>query len=255
MTSRPWIEARTNDESAPQGLAMAVASARLGPAMHWIGDPTLADRRPAVAVIGTRQPGEESLVLVDALTRAIARSGATIVSGAAEGTDMAAHHAAIEAGGRTIAALPGAIPHLHLETRAARLLDPSLHDRVLLVAPFATNQLPTRSTPVLRNRLIATLSDGVLVGEAPVGSGTWHCVRFAYDCGLPIFLLEPADGAGKELTNLLGGLYRRGARAVPRDLSQVSVWAAAISEAASHRPNEPRTSIPRQLNLFSDSEP
>src|SRR6266568_3652529 len=63
-----------------------------------------ADRR-AVAVVGTRQPTPEGLSTAATIGQNLATAGVTVVSGLAAGIDTAAHAAALEAGGRTVAVI------------------------------------------------------------------------------------------------------------------------------------------------------
>src|SRR5579884_1134843 len=79
------------------------------PETIWaIGDLSLLDA-PAVAVVGTRRATAYGLRITREIVGAFARAGACIVSGMAFGIDAAAHRAALECGGRTVAVLPSGI--------------------------------------------------------------------------------------------------------------------------------------------------
>ena len=87
------------DPSYPSNLAMTHDQP---PALFVRGRLIDRDAR-AVAVVGTRTAGAQGLRMVSRLASELVESGVTIVSGLAKGIDTAAHAAAINAGGRTIA--------------------------------------------------------------------------------------------------------------------------------------------------------
>src|SRR5206468_7057488 len=61
--------------------------------------------RPRLAIIGSRKASGKSLDVVGEIAKALVKKRVVIVSGLAEGIDTAAHRAAIDSGGRTIAVL------------------------------------------------------------------------------------------------------------------------------------------------------
>lgn len=155
---------------------------------------------------------------MEAVCTHLVREGAVIVSGAAKGTDLGAHRAALEAGGRTIACLPFGIGFLAGRTASSRHLLSGGQEDVLLLSPFPGSQPPTRQTPVVRNRLIAAFAQAVVVGEAREGSGTYHCVRFAMRLGRPVFVLRAPEEGTPALEQLRHEAVRRnGGRMVERE--------------------------------------
>ncbi|MBI1289733.1 hypothetical protein GC173_00620 [bacterium] len=244
---------RTSDRDVPRELAQAVVRAGLGPVFHDAGNVTLASAPLRVAMIGTREPGERSLACMEALAGSLARAGAVIVSGAARGIDHACHRGALDVGGSTIAVLPMGLAAGGLD-RMHTLTERLSNDRLLLmVSPFGMSQPITRSTPVIRNRLIAGLSHAVVVGEAGAHSGTFHCVRQARELGLPIFLLRDRriarDG---DLEQVHGALLQAGAIAFESD----QCWDDALSArivAEARASEERRLAGERaQLSLFGE---
>jgi DNA processing protein len=190
---------------------------------------------------------------MEALASSLSGQGAIIVSGAAHGTDMAAHRGALAVGGGTIAILPMGIPVGGLD-RLSPLLD-TLTDPALLlmVAPFALSQIISRTTPVIRNRLIATLAHAVVVGEAGPQSGTLHCVRFARELGIPIFLLrDPHIPRDPDLNAIHEGLIRQGASPFSVDDCWGTELAARIVRVARLDQDQRRAAERAQLSLFGE---
>jgi DNA processing protein len=67
--------------------------------------------RPVVAISGTRHSTYYGREMAGALARELALAGVTVLAGLTEGIEASAHHGALEAGGQTIAVVPGP-PHL-----------------------------------------------------------------------------------------------------------------------------------------------
>src|SRR5262245_4306659 len=74
------------------------------PQIHPVGDTSLVER-PRIAIVGARKASLEGRRRAAQLARDCARAGIVVVSGLAEGIDYAAHTAAIEHGGKTIAVI------------------------------------------------------------------------------------------------------------------------------------------------------
>lgn len=235
----------------PRALAGAMERAGAGSDLHWSGPVELAARVPRIGMIGTREPTTAGAEVMGLLAGALARSGAVIVSGAALGVDMAAHAGAIRGGGATIACLPQGLHRIDGgRWRPALLHAPK--GRVLLLSPFGANQWPTRQTPVIRNRLIAALSEVLVVGEASMGSGTFHCLGAARRMGVPVFFLDAADrgGAPEELLRFHRALEARGARRFRAGEAGGGELPRAIEEAAARFRAEALAREGAQTQLF-----
>lgn len=131
---------------------------------------TLASAHPpAVAIVGTRNASAYGLRVARAIATACAQAGVVIVSGLARGIDGAAHEAALDAGGRTVAVLGTGLDIYYPKTHR------SLQSRIARDGLLLTEQKPGDSghggTFPRRNRLIAALADLTVVVEAGKGSG------------------------------------------------------------------------------------
>lgn len=165
--------------SFPEELAELEAQA---PRKLWTcGSSELLDVRPRVAIVGTRRATSYGLRVTRELSAAAARAGACIVSGLAAGIDGAAHRAALEADGATIAVLGTGIDHAF--PTGNRKLQEEIAERGLLLSELEPNEHGMPFTFVERNRIIAALASVVLVVEAPVKSGALITARQALDLG------------------------------------------------------------------------
>jgi DNA processing protein len=146
----------------------------------------LLARAPRVAIVGTRAPTPYGEAQARRFARALAESGVTVVSGLARGVDAAAHEAALDAGGATIAVLGSGVDR---PWPAGPLTDRMLAEGLLL-SEHAPGEPPRRHHFPLRNRLISGLCRLVLVVEAAEASGSLITARWAADqgrivCALP----------------------------------------------------------------------
>lgn len=237
-------------ETAPIGplLAESVACAAVGAALHWAGPQSMAERSPRIGIIGTRQPSEPSTRAVEVLAGGLVADGGIIVSGGAIGTDMAAHVASLRGGGETIVVVPQGLGCLPAGWRSS--LFEGAGDRLLLLSPFGVMQEPTRQTPVIRNRLIAALSEALVVGEAGMNSGTMHCLRAAQEMGVPLFLLRVDRDGDADVARFQATMERAGARLYTTDEAGSGDLKEEIFAAAKRRCSDLAAIRDAQLRLF-----
>ncbi len=124
-----------------------------------------------LAVVGSRRLTSYGRKMTEQLVSEIAAAGVTIVSGFMYGGDEAAHKAAVEVGGRTIAVMPCGINIIHPEYQED-LYNKILESKGLIISEFEGDFPPASWTYVRRNRIVAGLSKAVLVVEAELNSGT-----------------------------------------------------------------------------------
>ncbi|MEO7084425.1 MAG: DNA-processing protein DprA [Gemmatimonadaceae bacterium] len=195
------------DEAYPEQLTQLYDP----PPVVWSrGDSGIGSLETLVAVVGTRRATSYGLRVTHEIVGALARAGATIVSGMALGIDAAAHRAALDANARTIAVLgtgadvayPRAHTSLHREIAAKGLILSEL-------PPGARSD--AGSFP-RRNRIIAGLASLTIVIEAPLKSGALITSRCALDLGRDVAAVPgPIDSPQSVGSN---ELIRDGAHAI-----------------------------------------
>ena len=145
----------------------------------------------ALAVVGSRNPTPQGLQNARRFSRAFAEAGVTVVSGLALGVDGAAHEGALEGAATdavaTIAVvgtgLDRVYPKQHLE------LAHRIGERGMIVSEYPMGTPPLQHNFPRRNRLIAGLSQGTLVVEAALQSGSLITARLASEQGKEVFAI------------------------------------------------------------------
>lgn len=164
------------------------------PILYWIGAETLFNV-PAVGFCGSRKASAKGLDVARQCSRLLSTQGVTAVSGYAHGVDLAAHTAALEAGGSTTFVLAEGILHFRVKEPVRTLLDPEHLDRALVVSEFPPS-LPWKAhNAMTRNRTICALSDAIIVIESGMEGGTFEAGKTALALNLPLFCVEYAEPA------------------------------------------------------------
>lgn len=156
--------------------------------LYVAGDVSLVARGPRVSVVGSRKASPEGLARARALAKALVAHDMIVVSGLAAGIDAAAHTAAMEAGGRTIAVLGTPLDETYPKENAD--LQARIARDHLVVSQFASGTAVTPRNFPIRNRTMALLTDATVIVEAGEKSGTLHQGWEALRLGRKLFLLE-----------------------------------------------------------------
>lgn len=142
----------------------------------------------SVAVVGTRKASPDGLEQASRLCAELAKANVTVLSGLATGIDAAAHEAALEAGGRTVAVMGTGIERIYPkehEKLADRILDSGA-----LVSQFWPSHPPTRVSFPMRNVVMSGMAVGTVVIEANSRSGARMQARLALEHSKRLFLVK-----------------------------------------------------------------
>lgn len=163
---------------------------------------------PVLTVVGTRSASEYGSRVAENMSYDLAKAGFIIVSGLALGIDSYAHSGALRAGKRTVAVLGSGLDTDYPPQSAP------MRKQILATGGVVLTELEP-SVPVrgayfpARNRLLAGLSQGVLVVEAPQRSGALLTASHALEQGKEVFAV-PSDIYDPNAAGTLG-LIRDGA--------------------------------------------
>ena len=141
-----------------------------------------ATEMATLAVVGTRRMTTYGKMVCEDLVSPLARQGVVIVSGLALGIDGVAHNAALQANGITIAVLGSGIDRAYVYPSAHKQLSEKIiQNGGAIISEYPPGFLPTQYSFPARNRIVAGLSLGTLVIEAPIKSGALITSRCALD--------------------------------------------------------------------------
>ncbi len=218
-----WVVSRA-DAQYPRRLKARLKE-DAPPVLYGCGDIALLETG-GLAVVGSRNVGDEWIAYAERLGRTAASAGRTLVSGGARGVDQAAMRGASQAGGAVVGWLADSLERAAL-VRENR--EPLMNGRLVLVSPYDPAAGFNVGHAMGRNKLIyATADAAVVVNSDFQKGGTWagaveQLERLRH---VPVFVRNGPDaGKGNE------ALLRRGARPWPEPVDGEAL-SAAISRAA-----------------------
>ena len=186
----------------------------MGPARFLADAPFPAQR--CLAVVGSRNPTAQGAENAHAFSRALHGAGLTIVSGLALGVDAAAHAGALEAAHApqdtpaTIAVVGTGLDRVY--PRKNLDLAHRIAAQGLLVSEYPLGTPPLAANFPKRNRIISGLSQGTLVVEAALASGSLITARLAAEQGREVFAIPGSIHAPQ--SRGCHALIRQGAKLV-----------------------------------------
>lgn len=155
--------------------------------LYYKGQLPDLDALPVIGVVGTRKASAYGMQTAKRMGYQIARCGGIVVSGMAFGIDGMAMSGALTAGQMTVGVLGCGADIVYPLSNRGLFQDVERYGCIL--SEFAPGTQPAKWTFPKRNRIISGLSNGVLVVEAPEGSGALITANHALDQGRDVFVV------------------------------------------------------------------
>lgn len=161
--------------------------------LYYQGEWELTETR-CVAVVGSREATDEGVRRATKIARELVDKKFTVVSGLAKGIDIAAHKAAIERGGKTIAVIGTPLGVKYPREHAS--LQDEIARRFLLISQVPVLRYSKQAVPQNRlffperNVTMSALTEGTIIVEAGETSGTLTQARAALHQGRKLFILD-----------------------------------------------------------------
>jgi len=157
--------------------------------LYALGDMNMF-KYPAIAVVGCRRASFYGLQQAERISQGLSGRGICVVSGMARGIDSAAHKAAVNLPGGTIAVLGSGLKVVYPAENKA--LFETIGKKGLVISEFSLHTSPHRGNFPRRNRIISGLSQGVVVIEAAQRSGSLITANTALDQNREVFAVPGA---------------------------------------------------------------
>jgi DNA processing protein len=161
------------------------------------------DDLPSIAVIGARNCSAYGSDVAYYFSKELSKLGIQIISGLARGVDGMAHKGALSSGGKTYGVVGNGLDLCYPRENYELYQELNSKGGILSEYPLGSKALPYHFP--LRNRIIAALSDGILVVEAREKSGTLITVDSGLEQGKDIFAVpgKLTDELSKGCNNLI----------------------------------------------------
>jgi DNA processing protein len=203
-----WLEAGIGVHTVldPEYPRPLLAVHQAPPVLFSRGEVRTVER--AVSVVGSRRASDDGLWMADGVARALVKEGITVLSGLAAGIDTAAHRAALDAGGRTVAVIGTGIRRYYpAENRA---LQDEIARRGLVLSQFWPDSPPGKHTFPMRNATMSGYGLATVVVQAGETSGARIQARVAVEHGRPVILGGMVVDRNEWARNLIGrpGVHR-----------------------------------------------
>lgn len=143
--------------------------------------------RKTIGVVGSRVSSEYGSFATRKIVCDLVKNNAVIVSGLAKGIDSVAHKSCLDSNGDTIAVIANGIDEFYpVENKQ---LQNDIFIKGIVISEYPSFMSSNKENFPKRNRIIAGLSDAILVGEAKYKSGSMITVSRALEMGKEIFCI------------------------------------------------------------------
>ena len=141
-----------------------------------------------IAIVGTRKNTEYGKYMALNFSKKLSTNGIIVISGLAKGIDSYSHIGAMVEKSKTIAVLPCGLENIYPKENQ-NLYKIIVENGGLVITEYADRVEADSYKFTERNRIVATLSKGVLVVEGDYRSGTRNTAKIAAELNLPIFCI------------------------------------------------------------------
>ena len=169
--------------------------------LFYRGNIDFINENKTIAIIGSRNNSDYGKTVTENFTSGLCDEGFAIISGLAKGIDSIAHKTCLRKNGKTIAVLGNGLEVTYpLENKE---LKNEIEEKGLIVSEYPNTVGANKDNFPIRNRIVAGLSDCVLVSEASKKSGTMITVARALEMGKEIFCVPYEIGNDSGCNNLI----------------------------------------------------
>lgn len=160
--------------------------------LYYVGDLKVLEK-PSIAIVGTRSASQYGMASGFKIAKELSKNGWVVVSGLARGVDGAAHRGALSGGTPTVAVLAHGLDRVY-PTEHRELAEQILREGGLLLSEYEEGVPPEKYHFPLRNRIIAAVSQSVVVIEAKERSGSLITAQFSLDLGKDVYVVPGKYG-------------------------------------------------------------
>jgi DNA processing protein len=164
-----------------------------------------------ISVVGARDCSFESIKIAKEISEGISKLNKIIVSGFAKGIDSVAHNESVKNNSKTVAVIGSGLERIYPKQNSY-LIDSIIENDGAIISEHSPSESPQRYYFSLRNRIIAALSNVLVVIQAREKSGSLITVKYAEELMRPILVVPGAvEDCGYTGSNLL---IKKGNRSV-----------------------------------------
>ncbi|MEI7841407.1 MAG: DNA-processing protein DprA [Gallionellaceae bacterium] len=143
--------------------------------------------KPSLAIVGSRNATPQGIRNAEAFAQSLSELGFCIISGMALGIDTSAHLGGLKGQGSSIAVIGTGLDRVYPATNKELAHQLAMHGTIISELPLGTPPLPANFPR--RNRIISGLSQGCLIVEASLQSGSLITARLALEQGREVFAI------------------------------------------------------------------
>lgn len=143
---------------------------------------------PSIAIVGCRDVSEYGKKVAKYFAYNLAKQNINIISGLAKGVDSYAHMGTLSTVGKTIAVVGNGLDTIYpIENK--QLSEQILKNGGAIISEYPLGTKPEKMNFPARNRIISGMSNGIIVVEAKIKSGTLITVDFALEQGRDVYVV------------------------------------------------------------------